>query len=575
MWPAWLFWGPTRASYSIFRAFKFRLPATEQDFQRHCEPLRVVLASAYFVFAAALNCVNAVSFSGSAELPAPFWCFVAISVLPAVALVLLLMFRPIRQYVLLFHAAIALVSLIVFCYLSVALADLWLASSLPPLQDSLPAEAAQRVAGLLQSVYTNLGRSRSAYCTQFHLASLAVMGYNHASIPIWCCYTAAFWAAILASSDHALTYFGLFAIEMFLAISPFLALSVCVEVLQRSTFYAQQELKRELEVSQTAEGMLNVAVKNGLADAVANLQEYLNSGSQAAESLLQDTLTGLVRGLRCCRQRQAFLALVSDTYEPHFLEVSLQRFGEELLAGRGVAGDFVDAQVLLDPLLCSLVLENAMAQAFQLGHSEGPDVRVRIFPKDSYHDSTVAARSPVQVVLEVSFIADEDRLGIRNERLLPRGPVPSHHMTQRYLTLAACAHGMTARWFREQDRITFQAVCAARRAQGTARRQSTPRSARHLDAFPPRLTFYVIDDSAPARRLLASFISRMAAPAAVHCYGESPQDVHQFVAAASQDGDIVICDQHLDYGDQHYLGTDLVRALRDRGFQGLLCMRSS
>eukprot|EP00667_Euglena_gracilis_P003079 EG_transcript_3085 len=574
MWSGWLFRGPTRASHSFFRAFKFRHPATEQDFQRHCEPLRVVMASAYFAFAAALNSVNAASFIGNENLPAPFWCFVAVAVLPTVALLALHVLPLVRRRVLWLHAGIALVSLMVFTYLSVALADTWRAAFLPPLRQRLPAETVGLVFQLLSNLYGAVGFIRAVYCIQFHLTALAFMGYSHATLAIWLCYFTAFTAVSMLSGTIAWAHLSYYIAEVFLTVIPFLGLCICVEVLQRSNFYAQQELKQELEVSQTAESMLNSTVKNALADAVANLQECLNVGSGVAESLLHDTLRGLVRGLRCCRQRQAFLALVSDTYEPHFLEVSLKHFGEELLAGRAVAGDFVDERVLLDPLLCSLVLENAITQAFQHGHSEGPDVRVRMFLKGEQRPSSKLAHTPAEVVLEVSFIADDDGPDICNESLLPLDPIPSHHMAQRYLCMAANAHGMTTRWYREQHRITFQAVCFAQRAPRRNRSPSQlPRPL--LDAFPSHLTFYIIDDSAPARRLLASSITRTAAPAAVHSYGAAPEDVHQFVGAASQDGDIVICDQHLDYGDQHYLGTDLVRALRDRGFRGLLCMRSS
>eukprot|EP00667_Euglena_gracilis_P004682 EG_transcript_4711 len=577
MGPAWLFWGPTRASHSCFRAFKFRNPTTERDFQRHCEPLRVVLASAYFVFAALLNGVHAVSFSGH-DLPAPFWCFLAISVLPAMALVTLWALPPVRRHVLFMHAATVLVSLMVFSYLSLALARHWAAQSLPPLRQQLPADAAELVSGVLTFMFGNLSLFRAVYCIQFHLTALAFMGFGYTIVAIWLCYLTVFTAVTVLSGTIAWAHVAYYAPEACLSVSPFLALGICVEALQRSNYYAQQELRRELEVSQTAEGMLNTTVKNGLADAAANLQEFLNAGPQATVSVLQDTLLGLTRGLRFCRQRQAFLALVSDTYEPHFLEVSLKHFGEELLAGRAVAGDFVDERVLLDPLLCGLVLENAMAQAFQYGHPDGPDVRVRIFPKGARRPTVVMARYPVEVVLEVSFIADDDGVDICNERLLPQGSVPSHHMTQRYLSMAANAHGMTTRWLQEQERVTFRAAFVAQLAHTAPRPRDSapaPLSQLALDAFPAQLTFYIIDDSAPARRLLASSITRTASPAAVHSYGAAPEDVHQFVGAASQDGDIVICDQHLDYGDQHYLGTDLVRALRDRGFQGLLCMRSS
>eukprot|EP00667_Euglena_gracilis_P011398 EG_transcript_11641 len=318
--------------------------------------------------------------------------------------------------------------------------------------------------------------------------------------------------------------------------------------------------------------MLNNTVKNALADAVANIQECLNAGSHAAESLLRETLAGLARGMRCCRQRQAFLALVSDTYVPHFLKVNLQEFGADLVAGRDVVGDFVDSQVLIDPLLCTLVLDNAIAQAFHHGHSECPDVQVRIFPEGSFFPITHTA---VQMIFEVSFFCRDEDLDMRYCEGLAqlKGPTPAHNLTQRHLKLAADAHGMSLRWFREEDRICFRATCTAQLVE--PQRRPEPPSRPLLDAFPRQLTFYIIDDSVAARRLLATSITRTAAPAAVHCFGVGPQDVHQFVGAACLDGDIVICDQHLDYGEQHYLGSELIRSLKDRGFQGLICIRSA
>lgn len=64
-------------------------------------------------------------------------------------------------------------------------------------------------------------------------------------------------------------------------------------------------------------------------------------------------------------------SLVSDSYEPHFSLVSLREFGEELVAGRAVSGDFAEGHVLVDPLLCNLVLENAIAHAFPPGLPSG------------------------------------------------------------------------------------------------------------------------------------------------------------------------------------------------------------
>eukprot|EP00667_Euglena_gracilis_P004443 EG_transcript_4468 len=571
---AWLSWRPTRASHPISHAFKFRSNAVEQQYQRHVQRLRVIVAAAYFAFAALLNAVHAASFVGAVRqaMPIPFWCFLAMAVLATLALLVLLASPALRHRVVMLHAGVVLVCLLVSCYLSLALAEQWLATSVWRLEQKLEPEAVDEVASLLSIVYGNQGRTTMAGSSQFHLTSLSFMGYNHTTIPTWVIFLLTFILITTFNPHRATAYIGLFSCELFLSIIPFLALCICVEVLQRSNFYAQQELKRELEVSQMAETMLNNTVKTALADAVANIQEYLAADTPGGTSLLSETLSGLARGMRCCWQRQAFLALVSETYEPHFQPVNVAALGEELLAGRTATGDFADGQVLLDPLLCHLMLENAIGQALQYGHREGPDVRVKISLESVCR--TAVAHSATQVLFEVSFLSDDEGWDLHNDSFLLRGTLPAQPMTQRHLRMAAEAHGMTTRWFREQDRITFQAVCVAQVVQAP-RRGSVTLPKQLLDAFPSNLTFYIIDDSAPARRLLASCLTRTAAPAVVHSFGATPQDVHQFVAAASQDGDIVICDQHLDYGDQHYLGTDLVRALRDRGFQGLLCMRSA
>eukprot|EP00668_Euglena_longa_P003293 GGOE01003854.1.p1 GENE.GGOE01003854.1~~GGOE01003854.1.p1 ORF type:complete len:662 (-),score=193.96 GGOE01003854.1:1013-2971(-) len=567
-----LCWHPTRASHSILHAFKFRNPGMEQDFQQQCSRVRVILATAYFAFSASLNVVHAASFYGDVKKPIAFWCFVLAAILPALGLIVLHALHVCRRWVVPLHAGITLVSILIFCYLSLPLSKLWITSAVRSLESSLSANTLEQVSGLLATAYSNQGRLVMVNACQFHLSSLAVVGYNHSTIPVWLCFISALILVYLFDPHTQPLHIIWFASELFLSLIPFLMLCISVEVLQRANYHANEELKRELEVSQTAETMLSTTVKNALADAAANIQEYLNAGNQAAESLLRETISGLARGMRCCRQRQAFLSLVSDTYEPHFLQVSLRDFGEELVAGRAVAGEFDDVRVLLDPLLVNLVMESAIAQAFQRGHPEGPDVRVRIFREELFRLATMPAHNAVQVVFEVSFICEDDEANVHNGSFLMRNLFPAHYMTHQHLRMAAEAHGMSTQWFREQDRITFQAACSARLAQ--PRPTSGPPKAL-LDAFPSQLNFYIIDDSSAARRLLASSITRTAAPAAVHCYGAAPQDVDQFVAAASLDGDVVICDQHLDYGDHRFLGSDLVRSLRDRGFQGLLCMRSA
>eukprot|EP00669_Euglena_mutabilis_P000232 TRINITY_DN1030_c0_g2_i1.p1 TRINITY_DN1030_c0_g2~~TRINITY_DN1030_c0_g2_i1.p1 ORF type:complete len:126 (-),score=14.85 TRINITY_DN1030_c0_g2_i1:103-480(-) len=56
--------------------------------------------------------------------------------------------------------------------------------------------------------------------------------------------------------------------------------------------------------------------------------------------------------------------------------------------------------------------------------------------------------------------------------------------------------------------------------------------------------------------------------------GDQETDVELFPALAVESADIVVIDQHLDYQEPH-LGTDVVRRLRQMGFEGLICIRSA
>ena len=90
--------------------------------------------------------------------------------------------------------------------------------------------------------------------------------------------------------------------------------------------------------------------------------------------------------------------------------------------------------------------------------------------------------------------------------------------------------------------------------------------------LPPDLRIYCIDDSAPMRRWLEHCFSGFGA---VAVFGEQLADVERFVAAALADGDIVVCDQNLEYEGGAVLGTDLVHRLVADGFRGLLCIHSA
>ena len=79
---------------------------------------------------------------------------------------------------------------------------------------------------------------------------------------------------------------------------------------------------------------------------------------------------------------------------------------------------------------------------------------------------------------------------------------------------------------------------------------------------PTAQQIYCIDDSATARRLLYCNLTTRAKTRNVHVFGEDETDMDLFIPASLSNGDIVILDQHLEYGgDSNILGTDLVKRL--------------
>eukprot|EP00667_Euglena_gracilis_P029601 EG_transcript_39498 len=79
-----------------------------------------------------------------------------------------------------------------------------------------------------------------------------------------------------------------------------------------------------------------------------------------------------------CKERQVYLKLLSREYVPVLQEVSLKQYAQQLVAGRGVRVEAVDLSVHLDSTICSLILENALSNAFRHGDSEDPCIRLFI-----------------------------------------------------------------------------------------------------------------------------------------------------------------------------------------------------
>ena len=82
----------------------------------------------------------------------------------------------------------------------------------------------------------------------------------------------------------------------------------------------------------------------------------------------------LQKGLQWCQGRQMLLALAAGQYVPTREHVSLPEFAAAVVQGRSVAVDVDPVRVSIDPLLCKLVVENALSNAVKHGHPGDPEV---------------------------------------------------------------------------------------------------------------------------------------------------------------------------------------------------------
>ena len=134
------------------------------------------------------------------------------------------------------------------------------------------------------------------------------------------------------------------------------------------------------EASKKADSILNHTLKNTMADAAGEIDMFLetSSCSPSARAPLDQAVASLRRGMRTCRHRQAYLHLAANKYTPVLQQISLTAFASELTAGRHVQLAVKNLTAFFDPILCSLILDNAISNAFKHGHPKTPNVSLSI-----------------------------------------------------------------------------------------------------------------------------------------------------------------------------------------------------
>eukprot|EP00667_Euglena_gracilis_P002551 EG_transcript_2551 len=367
----------------------------------------------------------------------------------------------------------------------------------------------------------------------------------------------------------------------------FFLISLLLERLRRSNFLAQTQLAQELQASQLADSILNHTLKNILVDVAANLEVFL-SGAGDTE-LLADGIACLRRGMQHCRERQVYLKLAAGEYQPTPTPVHLPSLAHQLVAGRPVAVQVPDLEVLLDATLMALILENAISNAFRHGSPENPDVRFDVsefIPDAGGMDSSEGQRQG-HVQFIVSNAAHPQRPPLTPEdvyKLFHNNGMPqpestdqvSFHIGLTHCALAAKSGGIELALRQEGDRVLFVASLATKEVATPVGRAASGQPVLPSSAgFPSGLCFCCIDDSPAAQRLLSHHIQRTFPAVRVHCFGSSAAEIDCFFVTALAEADVVILDQHLEFEDEMTYGTDLVHKLVAAGYGGLVCIRSA
>jgi CheY-like chemotaxis protein len=283
--------------------------------------------------------------------------------------------------------------------------------------------------------------------------------------------------------------------------------------------------------------------------------------------------------MRCCRQRQAYLQLAANRYVVSLVPTRIRKFLSDLTTGRDISVDMLNVDILvnLDPTLCSLILDNAIVNAFKHGDERNPAVRVAVTTTDDGDDKikvqfTITNRANQQSTrLSQTFV---EKMFNGDSHDTPAANPWSDRIGLQHSRLAARAHNIALSLEQMDDTVTFQATLTTTRAAHTPLILSA--SQQDVSSFPKNsLRIYYIDDSAMARRIMESCLQQITTHDKIGLFGHTADDIPPFLESVLEDGDIAILDQNLDFqGSPGALGSELVKHILREGFSGLICIRS-
>uniref|UniRef100_A0A7S1IQJ3 Response regulatory domain-containing protein n=1 Tax=Eutreptiella gymnastica TaxID=73025 RepID=A0A7S1IQJ3_9EUGL len=347
---------------------------------------------------------------------------------------------------------------------------------------------------------------------------------------------------------------------------------------RRMRFHAERENDRTLRVSRDADSILNHTLKNVLADSSGQIILLLGQCPMLPDKdryTLEMSVATLQRGILACRHRQTYIDLMAGRYVAKRSPVRVWDLIADLSKGRSVTLHWSPIEpVLLDTVLISLILENALSNASKHGNPTDPDVHISVERRlgNQLMFQVSNCRNPNGPHLTSAYV-DSMFSGLDREMHRPSSDPTSTGIGLQHTNLAARALGSTLTLVEVRDRVLFEVHVPFLPLEVGADYPSDLDM--DITAFPSGLRFCCIDDSEISLTIMKDSFQKRAQAGDVQTFGAGgAADAHLFVQAALRDAHIAVLDSNLDYPREVISGANLVSTLRTSGFKGLLCMRS-
>ena len=370
-------------------------------------------------------------------------------------------------------------------------------------------------------------------------------------------------------------------------------------------------VRRDLKNRQDADSMLNHLLKNTMADALGAIDLFFKQkqkaptdeqGHENGHGFLSKASDMLFRGMWWCKLREAMLKVVAGCYDTKLESLDVLNFTNDFARGRDLTIECPSQLLKLDPMACSLVLDNAATNAIRHGYPNDPRVHLKVEIGRAAHflpshtlmidglsrDSNASRATPIKVRFLMTNRANPDRplKGCWSSRQSserpvkpndPSRPTLSDGLGLEHISTVANACGMEVQLWQEEQNVffelSFETIEVAKSSAGP-NVTSSPQPSPAIPPFPDGLNILVVDDSAIARLNLEATLKTEIPNAVIATYGKDLADVEEFKRAALEKGDILIMDENIHLPGVEIQGSAILKELIAAGYHRFACIRS-